>query len=125
LSAHATWPAELRLPDQTGFTARELGANLVPCLRWGPLGLCAVGTLSFLHVRGQGVDRIGSPSSTAGGVGGRLQLFWPALERFGIVVQGEALAILSPRDVLLNRTTVWSTAPVAFTAILDFATIFR
>ena len=125
LSAHATWPAELRQPDATGFTARELGANLVPCLRWHPLGLCAVGTLSVLHVRGQGVDRIGTPSSTAGGVGGRLQLFWPALERFGIVVQGEALAVVSPRDVLLNQTTVWSTAPVAFTAILDFAAIFR
>jgi hypothetical protein len=125
LSAHATWPAEQQQADATGFTARELGANLVPCLRWDPVGLCAVGTFSVLHVRGQGVDHIGSPSSTAGGVGGRLQLFWPALERFGIVVQGEALAVLSPRDVLLNRTTVWSTAPVAFTAILDFAAIFR
>jgi hypothetical protein len=125
LSAHATLPAELRQPDATGFTARELGANLVPCLRWEPVGLCAVGTLSVLSVRGQGVDRIGSPSATTGGVGGRLQLFWPALERFGVVVQGEALAVVSPRDVLLNRTTVWSTAPVAFTAILDFAAIFR
>jgi hypothetical protein len=125
LSAHATWPAELRQPDATGFTARELGANLVPCLHWDPVGLCAVGTLSLLHVRGQGVDRIGSPSSTTGGIGGRLQVFWPALERLGVVVQGEALAVLSPRDVLLNRTTVWSTAPVAFTAILDFAAIFR
>jgi len=125
LSAHATLPAELRQADATGFTARELGANLVPCLRWEPVGLCAVGTLSLLHVRGQGVDRIGSPSSTTGGIGGRLQLFWPALERLGVVVQGEALAVLSPRDVLLNRATVWSTAPVAFTAILDFAAIFR
>jgi len=125
LSAHATLPAELRRADATGFTARELGVNLVPCLRWAPVGLCAVGTLSLLHVRGQGVDRIGSPSSTTGGLGGRVQLLWPALERLGVVVQGEALAVLSPRDVLLNRTTVWSTAPVAFTAILDFAAIFR
>jgi hypothetical protein len=125
LSAHATLPAELRQADATGFTARELGANLVPCLRWEPVGLCAVGTLSVLHVRGQGVDRIGSPSSITGGIGGRLQLFWPALERLGVVVQGEVLAVLSPRDVLLNRVTVWSTAPIAFTAILDFAAIFR
>jgi hypothetical protein len=125
LSAHATWPTELRQPDATGFTARELGANLVPCLRWDAIGVCAVGTLSVLSVRGQGVDRIGSPSATTGGIGGRLQLFWPALERFGVVVQGEALAVVSPRDVLLNRMTVWSTSPVAFTAILDFTAIFR
>lgn len=125
LSAHATLPAELRQADGTGFTARELGANLAPCLRWDPVGLCVVGTLSLLHVRGEGVDRIASPASAASGVGGRVQLFWPALERLGVVVQGEALALLSPHDVLLNRTTVWSTAPVAFTAILDFAAIFR
>jgi len=125
LSGHATLPAELRRADGTGFSARELGANLVPCVRFAPVGLCAVGTLSVLHVRGQGVDRVGSPSSTAGGVGGRLQLIWPALERFGVVVQGEALVLLAPRDVLLNQTTVWSSAPVAFTAILDFAAIFR
>jgi hypothetical protein len=125
LSAHATLPAELRQADATGFTARELGANLVPCLRWDPVGLCAVGTLSLLHVRGQGVDRIASPASTTGGVGGRVQLFWPALERLGVVVQGEALAVLSPCEVLLNRASVWSTAPVAFTAILDFTAIFR
>ena len=125
LSVHATLPTELQLNDGTGFSAREVGANLVPCARFAPVGLCAVGTLSALLVRGQGVDRVGSPSSLTGGVGGRLQLLWPALERFGVIVQGEALVILAPRDVLLNQTTVWSTAPVAFTAILDFASIFR
>jgi hypothetical protein len=125
LSAHATLPAELQQADGTGFSSRELGANLAPCARFAPLGLCAVGTLSVLHIRGYGVDRVGSPSSITGGVGGRLQLLWPALQRFGVVVQGEALVNLAPRDVLLNQTTVWSTAPLAFTAILDFAAIFR
>jgi hypothetical protein len=125
LSAHATWPAELQRTDGTGFEARELGANLVPCLRLNPVGFCVVGTLSVLHVHGQGVDRAGSPTSATGGVGGRLQLFWPALERLGVVVQGEALAILASQDVLLNQQTAWSTAPLAFTAILDFAAIFK
>jgi len=125
LSVHATLPTELRLSDGTGFSARELGANLVPCARFAPVGVCAVGTLGVLLVRGQGVDRVGSPSSITGGVGGRLQLLWPALERFGVIVQAEALVILAPRDVLLNQTAVWSTAPLAFTAILDFASLFR
>ena len=125
LSAHATLPAELRRSDGAGFEGRELGANLVPCLRSNLVGFCVLGTLSVLHVHGQGVDRVGSPTSATGGVGGRLQLFWPALERFGVVVQAEALAILAPRDVLLNQQTAWSTAPVAFTAILDFAAIFK
>jgi hypothetical protein len=125
LSAHTTLPSELQRADGTGFTSRELGASFAPCLHRPPIGVCAVGTLSLLHVRGQGVDQIRSPSSATAGLGGRLQLRWPALERFGIVVQGEALAVLFPREVLLNQQSVWSTAPIAFTAILDFAAIFR
>jgi hypothetical protein len=125
LSGHATLPTELRRADGSGFSARELGANLAPCARWFPFGFCVVGSLSVLHVRGQGVERVASPSSTTGGVGARLQLLWPTLERFGVVLQLEALAVLGPRDVLLNQEVAWSTAPMAFTAILDFAAIFR
>lgn len=124
LSAHATLPTHLRLADGSGFAAQELGANLAPCLRSSSIGVCAVGTVGLLHVRGQGVDRIGSPSALSGGVGARLQLLLPSLERFGVLVQAEALAVLAPQDVILNQTKVWSTAPVAFTAILDFAAIF-
>ena len=125
LSAHATLPSELQRADGTGFTSRELGASFAPCLHLAPVGLCGVGTLSVLHVRGHGVDQIRSPSSATAGLGARMQLRWPALERFGIVAQGEALAVLLPREVLLNAQSVWSTSPVAFTAILDFAAIFR
>lgn len=125
LSAHTTLPSELQQTDGTGFTARELGANLAPCLRLPPVGLCAAGSLSLLHAQGQGVDQARSPSVLTAGVGGRLQLVWPALERFGIIVQGEVLAVLLPREVLLNRSKVWSTEPVAVTAILDFAAIFK
>lgn len=124
LSAHATLPTHFHLADGSGFAAQELGANLAPCLRRAPFGVCAVGTISLLHVRGQGVDRTGSPSALTGGVGARLQLLLPSLERFGVSVQGEALAVVAPQDVFLNQRKVWSTAPVAFTAILDFAAIF-
>ena len=125
LSAHTTLPSEVQQADGTGFTARELGVNLAPCLRLPPVGLCAAGSLSLLHARGQGVDQARSPSTLTGGLGGRLQLIWPALERFGIVVQGEVLAVLLPREVLLNGSKVWSTEPVAVTATLDFAAIFK
>jgi hypothetical protein len=125
LSAHATLAAELRRADGTGFTTRELGVNLAPCIQSLPVGLCAVGTFSLLHVRGVGVDRVGSASSASGGVGARLQLAWRPLQRLGITVQGEVLALLASREVVLNRERVWSTSPVAFTAIVDFSTIFR
>jgi hypothetical protein len=124
LSAHGTLASELVQADGTGFTAHELAANLAPCVRFSPVGVCAVGTLSLLRVRGQGVDRVGTPSAVTGGLGARLQLLWPALERFGVLIQGEALAMPAHQDILVNHTTVWSTPPVVFTAILDFAGIF-
>lgn len=125
LNAGAGPATELRLDDGTGFSARALHASLAPCVVVRPLGFCAVGTVGILHVRGQGVDRVGTPSSTIGGVGGRVALIWPELERFGVLLQGEVLAVVTPRDVLLNQAIVWSTAPVAVTATLDFAAIFR
>jgi hypothetical protein len=124
LSAHGTLASELVQADGTGFTAHELAASLAPCLRFSPVGACVVGTLSLLRVRGQGVDRVGTPSAVSGGLGARVQLLWPALERFGVLVQGEALAMPARQDILVNHTTVWSTPPVVFTAILDFAGIF-
>ncbi len=124
LSGHATLPARLQLEDGTGFDAYELGANLAPCWRHLPVGVCAVGAISLLHVRGRGVDRIRSPSALTGGAGARLQLLLPVLARFGVVVQAEALAVLAPQDVLVNQTKVWSTSPVAISAILDFAATF-
>jgi len=125
LGVHAVLPGRFRQPDGTGFSAHQLGLALAPCLRFSALGACAVGSLSILRVRGEGVDRVGTPSSVVGGVGARAQLFWPELERMGILVEGDALVVLTPRDVLLNGARVWSTAPVVVTVALDFAAIFR
>lgn len=125
LSAHAIAPAALRQADGSGFTAYELGASLAPCLRLPPLDMCAVGTASMLHVRGEGVDRIGTPSSVLAAAGGRIQLLWPRLGSLGVLLAGEVVAILTPRDVLLNGSKVWSTAPAAVTLSLNFAGIFE
>jgi hypothetical protein len=125
LGAHATLPSELRQTDGTGFSARELGLSLAPCLRLTPAGLCAVGALAVLHAHGEGVDEIRSPSAVVGGVGARVQLLWPALQKFGLLAHAEVLALLTPRDVFVNENRVWSTAPVTVTASLDFAGIFR
>jgi hypothetical protein len=59
------------------------------------------------------------------GVGARVQLAWPALSGFSVLIHGEALALLTPRDVLLNRTVVWSTAPIVLAVGIDLAAVFR
>jgi len=125
VSALATAPSSFRQSDGSGFTAYELGGSIAPCLRLPPLGLCAVGTASLLRVHGEGVDRARSPSSLLASAGGRLQVLWPRLGRLGVLVAGEVVAILTPRDVSLNETNVWTTAPVAFTLSLNFAGIFE
>lgn len=125
LSAHAIAPSELHQPDGSGFAAYEMGGSLAPCLYLPPLGVCAVGTASVLRVRGEGVDRIGTPSSLLAAAGGRLQLLWPKLGGVGVLFAGEVVAMLTPRDVLLNQSKVWSTAPVAVTLSLNFVGIFE
>jgi len=125
LSGHVTGPSRSRQADGSGFSAYELGASLAPCLRVAPLGLCVVGSASFLQVRGEGVDVARSPSSLLASAGGRLQLLWPRLGRVGVLVAGEVVAILTPRDVFLNESKVWSTAPVAVTLSLNIAGIFE
>jgi hypothetical protein len=116
LSPHAPRPS---------ITARELSAKLAPCLRWSLAGVCADFMVGQLHVRGSGVDQVRSPSSLVAGAGAKLQLIWPALPSFGVLLQVEALALLTPRDVLVNQQVVWSTAPVLLGASLDLAAIIR
>ncbi|HXK16241.1 MAG TPA: hypothetical protein VNG33_00455 [Polyangiaceae bacterium] len=125
LGVHAVLPGRFQQADGTGFSAHQLGLALAPCLRFSALGACAVGSLGILRVRGEGVDRVGTPSSVVGSAGARAQLFWPELEHLGMLLEGEALVVLTPRDVLLNGARVWSTAPIVVTVALDFAAIFR
>jgi hypothetical protein len=108
----ATAPTSLELADGTGFSANELSLSLLPCVRFAPLAVCAAGRVGKLQVSGHGVDRPHSPSGVFAAAGGQIELFWPALSSLGVMVHGEVLATLTPRDVMLNRTRVWSTAPV-------------
>jgi hypothetical protein len=121
----ATTLTNHELPDGTGFDARTLSGWLSPCVRTPPLGWCATGMLGRLHVRGRGVDHAQSPSATLAAVGGKVELFWPALQHFGVLVHAQALATLAPGDVVINRAKAWATAPVVVGGGIDLAAIFR
>jgi hypothetical protein len=124
-SAEATVPHLSPLAPRPSFTARELSGKLAPCVRSPPFGVCGVFMVGQLHVRGEGVDQVRSPSSLVAAAGAKLQLVWPPVPSFGVLLQAEALALLTPRDVLVNQRVVWSTAPVLLGASLDLAAIFR
>ncbi len=125
LSTEAGLPAERRAPDQTGFTASTLTGKIAPCAHLSIVGFCGIGMVGQLSVRGQGVDRIASPSSLVGGAGARLQVLWPTRSVVGALLHAEALVLFTPRTVLVNQADVWSTAPVVFSAGIDLAAIFR
>ena len=125
LSTEAGLPSERRAPDQTGFTASALTGKIAPCAHVSIVGFCGLGMLGQLSVRGQGVDRVESPSSLVGGAGARLQVLWPSGSIVGGVLHAEALVLFTPRTVVVNLTDVWSTAPVVFSAGIDLAAIFR
>jgi hypothetical protein len=124
-SAEATVPHLPPLATPPSFSASELSAKLAPCVRFPPFGFCGVFMAGQLHVRGEGVDQLRSPSSLVAASGAKLQLVWPPTPSFGVLLQVEALALLTPRDVLMNRQIVWSTSPVLLGASLDLALIFR
>ena len=123
--AEETVPHLPPLTSRPSFTARELSGKLAPCVRFAPLGVCGVFMVGQLHVRGDGVDQVRSPSSLVAAAGAKLQLVLPPVPSFGVLLQAEALALLTPRDVLMNQQVVWSTAPVLLGASLDLAAIFR
>jgi hypothetical protein len=134
VSTQATLPTRWQTPtgagaapplSRPGFTARELSARLAPCVHYSIAGFCAVGMLGQLHVRGEGVDQVQSPSSLVAGAGLRAQLLWRAVPWFGALLHAEALVLATPREVLLNREEVWATAPVVLAASLDLAAIFQ
>jgi len=117
-------PTQVTLPDRTGFSASSLTGRVTPCARVAVVGLCVVGALGQLSVRGQGVDQVRSPSSLVAGAGGRIEVLWPALSALGVLVHLEALALLTPRTVFLNQEPVWSTAPVVLGAGFDLGALF-
>jgi hypothetical protein len=125
LGAQATLPTTEPAADGAGFSARELGLNLAPCVRYGSWDACALGTLGLLTVRGEGVDQARTPSAPLLGAGLRLQLVWPKLEKLAGLAHLDVVALLTPRDVQLNHERVWSTAPIVIGLGLDLAAIFR
>jgi hypothetical protein len=118
-------PTRETLPDHTGFSASSLTGRVTPCAHFSVAGLCAVGALGQLSVRGEGVDQVKSPSSFVAGAGARVEVMWPALSALGVLVHLEALALLTRRTVFLNQEPVWSTAPIVLSAGFDLAAIFR
>lgn len=111
--------------DGTGFDGRTLSGWISPCVRTPPFGWCAAGMVGRLYVRGHGVDRALSPATTLAAAGGKVEVMWPALRNFGVVVHAEVLGTLTPRTVSLNYEAVWSTAPVFVGGGFDLAAIFR
>jgi hypothetical protein len=125
LDARATLPTTELAADGTGVTGRELGISAAPC--WGPglLDVCALGSLTLLSVRGEGVDQVKHPSAAGVGLGGRLQLVWPWGGRLAAITHVDVLVQLARQDVLVNRERAWSTAPVGVAVGLDVAAIFQ
>lgn len=121
----ATTLTNHELPDGTGFDARTLSGWLSPCVRTPPWGWCASAMVGRLYVRGRGVDHALSPSATLTAVGGKVELLWPELQNFGVLIHAQVLATLAPSDVIINRAKAWATAPVVVAGGVDLAAIFR
>jgi hypothetical protein len=123
LSPELTLPVTFRRADGTGFSASSYAATLVPCARRGGLGLCAVGMLGVLAVRGFGVDDARSPSSMMAKAGLRLAFDQPLSEHLALGAHADGLATLTTRTVLLNEVPVWTTPKLGLMVGIDLAVL--
>jgi hypothetical protein len=123
--ASVTLPSRLTFADGSGFSALSLLGSLSPCVHFSALGVCAVGAVGLLSVRGEGVDQPRRPSAALVAAGGRLQVLWPALSALGVLVHVEALLPVTSRTVVLEQEPVWSTAPVIVGMGCDLAAIIK
>jgi hypothetical protein len=111
--------------SDAGFSSQLMGATLAPCWNAHPIGLCAVGAISYFQVNGRGVDNARTSAGLVWACGARTTLSQRFGSRFSVALRGDAWLPLTRQSVLLNREEVFTTASISGSAGLDFSVLFR
>lgn len=125
VGADANYPSTERKWDNTGFREQLIGVTTAFCVHPGALSACLLGKASQVRVAGLGVDQSRTPSGFIAHAGLRLAASlglggpWFTTGRF------DALALLTPCTVDLNRVSVWEIPRFGALAGFDVAARFR
>lgn len=125
LGAEATLEVTERGPDGTGFTQRLIGGSATACGHVSVMVGCVIGKVSQLRISGLAVDEPRSPTAPVAHAGVRLGAQWEPSDVWFFTPHVDALALLAPRVVELNRVTVWEMPSLSVLAGIDFGGRFR
>ena len=103
---------------------RSFASKLVPCLRWGPLSVCAVAELGAINAKADPTSAPWWHTAFVLAGGGRLAFEIPVNARLALRAYGEVLADLQPVTLELDRMAAWSAARIDAVAGLGTVAYF-
>ncbi len=125
LAAAGTLPVLERSGDGSGFRQYLLGGGAALCGHAAAFSACALGQASGLKVRGLDVDQPRSPDAFVAQAGARLGAGLQMSQRWSLQSHLDALGLLTPRRVDLQRVTVWEMPLFSLAAGIDVAARFQ
>jgi hypothetical protein len=125
LGAEAALTSTMRVADGSGFAHSFFAATAAACRHLGSVAACGLGKVGEIRGRGLGVDRPASPSGLVTQAGLRVALSHDLGKLCFAMLRADALAMLTPWTVTLNRAAVWSTPRFGASIGIDLAVRFR
>ena len=108
VGAGSSLPTTDQRPDGTGFHEYTLASEVGLCGHADRFGLCGLGVLGAVFVRGFGVDQPAAPSGILARAGVRATVAQQLTARWSASLRADALVLLTPWTVYLNQTPVWT-----------------
>jgi hypothetical protein len=121
LGAEVSLPSTKRQDYGGGFRHEFFLGSLALCAQRWSLSACGLAKLGLVQVHGVGVDDPLSPSGFLAQAGPRLGYSLGLGNRFSLLGRVEVLYLLTPRDVDVNHTTVWTMPRIGAVAGMDVA----
>jgi hypothetical protein len=124
LAVDAALPSTQHETDGSGFSLLRFAAGGAACGHAGPLAACATAVAGLLRARGLGVDLPASPVGWFSQIGARVAATHDFGDRTFAAAHLDGLVMLSPSQVTLNESAVWTTPRVGALLGLDVGVHF-
>lgn len=125
IGAEASLPTTTYQDNGGGFRYQLTLGTLAACARHRSVQVCGLGKLGRLAVRGLAVDKPASPVGFVAQVGPRVAYSLALGDNFALLVHVDALFLITPWTVDVNRVAMWTMPRFAGVAGIDLAARFR
>jgi len=125
VGAEASYPSTERQWDGSGFRQSLLGASAALCGHRQSLSACVLGKASQVRVSGLGVDQPRSPTGYVVHAGLRIAATLALGGSWSATAHLDALGLLTPCTVDLNKVGVWEMPRLGALAGIDVSVRFR